>query len=98
MQLHEWWQALYYQRRYFGQELKILMIMNDKEKLFYHVVEVAARCCSYTLKDGRQSITVADVLGKSRRENVQLTRNIAVGLLVALGFTVSTCAVGWIFF
>ena len=38
--------------------------MNDKEKLFYHVVEVAARCCSYTLKDGRQSITVADVLDK----------------------------------
>ena len=67
--------------------------MNDKEKLFYHIEETAARCCSYTLKDGRQSITVADVLGKSRRENVQLTRNIAVGLLVALGFTVSTCAV-----
>ena len=39
--------------------------MNDKEKLFYHVVETAARCCSYTLKDGRQSITVVDVLGKS---------------------------------
>lgn len=38
--------------------------MNDKEKLFYHVVETAVRCCSYTLKDGRQSITVADVLGK----------------------------------
>ena len=39
--------------------------MNDKEKLFYHVVETAAMCCSYTLKDGKQSITVADVLGKS---------------------------------
>ena len=38
--------------------------MNDKEKLFYHVVETAAKCCSYTLKDGRQSITVADVLDK----------------------------------
>ena len=66
--------------------------MNDKEKLFYHVVETAARCCSYTLKDGRQSITVADVLGKSRRENVAMARNIAVGMLVALGFTISTCA------
>ena len=50
--------------------------MNDKEKLFYHVVETAAKCCSYMLKDERQSITVADVLGKSMRENVQLTRNI----------------------
>lgn len=66
--------------------------MNDKEKLFYHVVETAARCCSYTLKDGRQSISVADVLGKSRRENVAMARNIAVGMLVALGFTISTCA------
>lgn len=67
--------------------------MNDKEKLFYHVVETAARCCSYTLKDGRQSITVADILGRSRKENVQLTRNIAVSMLIAVGFTVSTCAV-----
>ena len=39
--------------------------MNDKEKLFHHVVNVAVRCCSYTLKDRLQSITVADVLGKS---------------------------------
>ena len=38
--------------------------MNNKEKLFYDIVETAARCCSYTLKDGRQSITVADVLDK----------------------------------
>ena len=52
--------------------------MNDKEKLFYHVVETAARCCSYTLKDGMQSITVADVLWKSMMENVYMTRNIAV--------------------
>lgn len=66
--------------------------MNDKEKLFYHIVETAARCCSYTLKDGRQSITVADILGRSRRENVAMARNIAVGMLVAVGFSVSTCA------
>ena len=32
--------------------------MNDKEKLFYHVVETAARCCSYTLKDGSQSYNI----------------------------------------
>lgn len=67
--------------------------MNDKEKLFHEIVETVARCTSYTLKDGTQSITVADVLGKSRKENVQLTRNIAVSMLIAVGFTVSTCAV-----
>ena len=32
--------------------------MNDKEKLFYHVVETAERCCSYTLKDGSQSYNI----------------------------------------
>ena len=48
--------------------------MNDKEKLLYHMVETADRCCIYTLKDGKQSITVADVIGKSMKENVYLTR------------------------
>lgn len=48
--------------------------MNGKEKLLYHVVETADRCCSYTLKDGQQSITVADVIGKSMKENIYLTR------------------------
>ena len=67
--------------------------MNNKEKLFYQILETVAKCCSYTLKDGRQSITVADILGRSRKENVQLTRNIAVSMLIAVGFTVSTCAV-----
>lgn len=69
-----------------------MIIMNDKEKLFHEIVETVARCTSYTLKDGRQSITVADILGRSRRENVAMARNIAVGMLVALGFTISTCA------
>ena len=44
------------------------------------------------MKDGRRSITVADILGKCRRENVAMARNIAVGLLMAVGFTVSTCS------
>ena len=66
--------------------------MNDKEKLFHEIVATVARCCSYTLKDGRQSITAADILGRCRRENVAMARNIAVGMLVALGFTISTCA------
>ena len=66
--------------------------MNDKEKLFHEIVETVARCTSYTLKDGTQSITAADILGRCRRENVAMARNIAVGMLVALGFTISTCA------
>lgn len=66
--------------------------MNDKEKLFHEIVETVARCTSYTLRDGSQSITAADILGRCRRENVAMARNIAVGMLVALGFTISTCA------
>ena len=66
--------------------------MNDKEKLFHQIVETVARCTSYTLMDGSQSITAADILGKCRRENVAMARNIAVGMLVAVGFSVSTCA------
>ena len=45
--------------------------MNDKEKLFYHVVETAARCCSYTLKDWRQSITMAEVMDLTSIEGVE---------------------------
>ena len=66
--------------------------MNDKEKLFHEIVKTVARCTSYTLRDGTQSITAADILGRCRRENVAMARNIAVGMLVALGFTISTCA------
>ena len=66
--------------------------MNDKEKLFHEIVETVARCTSYTLRDGRQSITAADILGRCRRENVAMARNIAVSMLIAVGFTVSTCA------
>ena len=66
--------------------------MNDKEKLFHEIVEIVARCTSYTLRDGTQSITAADILGRCRRENVAMARNIAVGILFSLGFTISTCA------
>lgn len=66
--------------------------MNDKEKLFHDIVERVARCCSYVLKDGRQSITAEDILGKKRTENVTMSRCIAVSLLVSAGFTISSCA------
>lgn len=46
--------------------------MNDKEKLFHQIVETVARCTSYTLRDGRQSITASDILGKCRRQNAYL--------------------------
>lgn len=77
---------------YYNKRINIGLIMNDKEKLFHEIVETVARCTSYTLKDGTQSITAADILGRCRRENVAMARNIAVGMLVAVGFSISTCA------
>ena len=66
--------------------------MNDKEKLFHQIVETVARCTSYGLEDGRQSITEQDILGKCRRENVTMARSIAIGILTIVGFSVSTCS------
>ena len=65
--------------------------MNDKEKLFRTIVETVASSCSYSCF-GKQDITAEDIYGKSRRENVSLARNIAVSLLIAFGFTISSCS------
>lgn len=65
--------------------------MNDKERLFRSVVEAVAESCSYVCC-GKQDITPEDIYGKSRRENISLARNIAVSILIALGFTISSCS------
>lgn len=65
--------------------------MNDKERLFRKIVEIVAECSSY-ISGGKNDVTAADIYGKSRKENVAMARNIAVGILVALGFTISSCA------
>ena len=66
--------------------------MNDKEKLFRNIVEAAASSSSYVCC-GKQDITAEDIYGKSRKENVSLARNIAVSLLIAFGFTISSCSI-----
>ena len=66
--------------------------MNDKEKLFRSIVEAAASSSSYVCC-GKQDITAEDIYGKSRKENVSLARNIAVSLLIAFGFTISSCSI-----
>ena len=66
--------------------------MNDKEKLFRSIVEAAASSSSYACC-GKQDITAEDIYGKSRKVNVSLARNIAVSLLIAFGFTISSCSI-----
>ena len=51
------------------------------------------RCCATQIdSDGRMSVTVEDVLGKSRAENVLMTRCILVGEMVGAGYSVTTAA------
>lgn len=67
--------------------------MNDKETELYRIIECVVRCCATQIdSDGRMSVTVDDVLGKSRAENVLMTRCILVGEMVGAGYSVTTAA------
>lgn len=67
--------------------------MNNKERLMHRVMELCARCCTYTVAGGgRGTITARDLRGKSRAENISMTRCICVGILISMGFTVSSLA------
>ena len=48
--------------------------MNKKEELIWRVIDNVISCCAVTRIDGAKSITREDVVGKSREENVVLTR------------------------
>lgn len=64
--------------------------MNDKEKELYRIIDNVVNCCSIELKDGVRSITREDVLGKSRAENIVMTRCMVVEQMLHAGFSVTT--------
>lgn len=66
--------------------------MNKKEELIWRVIDNVISCCAVTRIDGAKSITREDVVGKSREENVVLTRCLVVEQMVHAGFTISTIA------
>ena len=66
--------------------------MNKKEELIWRVIDNVISCCAVTRNDGTKSITREDVVGKSREENVVLTRCLVVEQMVHAGFTISTIA------
>lgn len=69
------------------------LLMNKKEELIWRVIDNVISCCSVTRIDGAKSITREDVVGKSREENVVLTRClVVVEQMVHAGFTISTIA------
>ena len=66
--------------------------MNNKQKYLNKILDVCVKCCAYVMNDGNTSITKEDILGKSRNENVVMTRCIAVVMMIQAGFTITTCA------
>lgn len=68
------------------------LLMNKKEELIQRVIDNVINCCAVTRIDGAKSITREDVVGKSREENVVLTRCLVVEQMAHAGFTISTIA------
>lgn len=66
--------------------------MNDKEKELWRVIDNVIKCCAMTNKDGTLSITREDVLGKSRAENLVMTRCMVVEQMLHAGFSITTIA------
>lgn len=58
------------------------LLMNKKEELIWRVIDNVINCCAVTRIDGAKSITREDVVGKSREENVVLTRCLVVEQMV----------------
>lgn len=68
------------------------LLMNKKEELIWKVIDNVISCCAVTRIDGVKSISREDVVGKSREENVVITRCLVVEQMVHAGFTISTIA------
>ncbi len=64
--------------------------MNKKEQLIYTIIDNVISCCCVTKADGTQSITREDILGKSRAENVVMSRCLVVEQMVHAGFSIAT--------
>ena len=66
--------------------------MNDKEKELWRVIDNVIKCCAIELPNGELSITREDVLGKSKAENLVMTRCMVVEQMIHAGFSITTIA------
>ena len=66
--------------------------MNEKEKELHRIVDVVISCCATKDKNGRCEISREDVLGKTRTENVVMTRCILVVQILRQGYSLTTIA------
>lgn len=63
--------------------------MNDMGAKLHQVVEAVVSCCSMEI-NGKMDMTVDDILGKNRSENVVLTRQIVAMQISHAGYTNTT--------
>lgn len=65
--------------------------MNDKGSELYRILDNVVKSCTIEL-EGVVTVTKEDVLGKSRLENVVMTRCILVHQIISAGYTTTTAA------
>lgn len=66
--------------------------MNKKEQAIWVIIDNVIKCCAITNPDGTPSITREDILGKSRIENLVMTRCMIVQQMLQAGFSITTVA------
>lgn len=67
--------------------------MNNKELELYRILTIVTECCTTDIdENGTKSITKEDVLGKSRKENVVMTRAMFVSQAIDAGYSLTTIA------
>lgn len=58
----------------------------------WKIIDNVIKCCAMTNVDGSLSITIEDILGKSRAENLVMTRCMIVEQMLHAGFNTTTIA------
>ncbi len=59
----------------------------------WRIIDNVIKCCAMTKPDGSLSITREDILGKSRSENVVMTRCMVVEQMLHAGFSITTIGI-----
>lgn len=67
--------------------------MNNKEQELNRIVDYVVDCCATQVDDnGTMSLTREDVLGRSRAENIVMTRCILIQQILSAGYSTTTAA------
>lgn len=65
--------------------------MNELGNKVYEIIEAVVSCCATEI-NGKNDITIEDVVSKNRTENVVLTKQIAAMQMTHIGYTKTTIA------